>query len=332
MISRRQWLTRTLGAGASLTLAPRLLEALEAGLADGILPQGTLIERAIPSTGERIPVIGLGSSATFSSVARSEDQSALREVLKVMTDRGAKVFDTAPCFGASVEVAGEIAYELGITNKLFWATKVNVARGGSADPVAMKAQLDASFARYKQPKIDCIQVHNLGDIPTQLAALKELKKEGRVRYIGTTSTSDGQYGRLEEVMRNEPLDFIGVDYAADNRNVEEKILPLAIERKIGVLVYLPFGRTSLFQRVAGKDLPEWAKEFDANSWAQFFLKYVVSHPAVTAVTPATSKAVHMIDNIGGGIGKLPNDAMRKRMASFVDSLPPAPGRGGRGGE
>ena len=332
MISRRQWLGRTLGAGASLAFAPRLLEALEAGLADGILPQGTLIQRAIPSTGEKIPVIGLGSSATFSSVARSEDVSALRDVLKTMTDRGARVFDTAPSYGASEEVGGRIANELGITSKLFWATKVNAARGGQpADPAAVKAQLDQSFARYKQPKIDLIQVHNLADIPTQLNALKELKKEGKVRYIGTTSTSDGQYQRLAEVMRNEPLDFIGVDYAVDNRNAEETILPLALERKIGVLVYVPFGRTSLFRRAEGKEFPAWAKDFDANSWAQFFLKYVVSHPAVTAVTPATSKPVNMIDNIGGGIGRLPDEATRKRMAEFVDQLPPPPPRGGRGG-
>lgn len=332
MLSRRQWLGRTLGAGASLALAPQLLEALEAGLADGILPQGSLIERAIPSTGEKLPVIGLGSSATFSSVARSEDVSALRDVLKTMTDRGAKVFDTAPSYGASEEVAGRIVNELGIANKVFWATKVNAARGGQpADPAAVKAQLDASFARFKQPKIDLMQVHNLADMPTQLAAIKELKKEGKVRYIGTTSTSDNQYDALATIMRNEPLDFIGVDYAVDNRNVEEVILPLAIERKIGVLVYVPFGRTSLFRRAEGKELPAWASEFDAKSWAQFFLKYVVSHPAVTAVTPATSKPVNMIDNIGGGIGRLPNEAMRKRMAEFVDQLPPPPARGGRGG-
>src|SRR5690606_20595414 len=146
------------------------------------------------------------------------------------------------------------------------------------------------------------QVHNLADVPTQLGMLQEYKKEGRVRYIGVTSTSDGQYGRLAEVMRNEPIDFIGVEYAIDNRNLEEEILPLALERKIGVLVYVPFGRTSLFRRAAGVELPSWASEFDANSWAQFFLKYLVAHPAVTAVTPATSQAKNMIDNIGGGIG------------------------------
>jgi aryl-alcohol dehydrogenase-like predicted oxidoreductase len=213
---------------------------------------------------------------------------------------------------------------------MFWATKVNVAgrgSGGVADPAAARTQIEQSFARFKQPKIDLIQVHNLGDVKTQLGILRDLKKEGRVRYIGVTNTSDSQYGQLEEFMRNEPMDFIGIDYAADNRNVEERILPLAQERKIGVLVYAPFGRTSLFRRAAGKELPEWSKEFDASTWAQFFLKFILAHPAVTAITPATSQAKNMLDNIGGGTGRLPNEAMRKRIIEFVDQLPPAPPRG-----
>jgi aryl-alcohol dehydrogenase-like predicted oxidoreductase len=168
-------------------------------------------------------------------------------------------------------------------------------------------------------------------VPTQLGILKDLKKEGRIRYLGVTTTSNSQYGELEQVMRNEPLDFIGIDYAVDNRDVEPTILPLAIERKIGVLVYVPFGRTRLFQRVADRALPDWAAEFDATSWAQFFIKYVLAHPAVTAVTPATSNPEHMVDDIGGAIGRLPSEATRQRMAEFVDALPPAPPRRGPGG-
>jgi aryl-alcohol dehydrogenase-like predicted oxidoreductase len=337
MVNRREWFGLTLGAGAALTIDPRLLQALQ---------QGRLIQRAIPSSGERLPVVGLGSSATFSSVARSEDKTALKEVLKAMVDNGATVFDTAPSYGSSEEVAGDIAAELGIAHKVFWATKVNVAQGGPADPAGARAQIERSFTRFKLPQVkaatdvadpgrmDLIQVHNLGDVPTQLGILKELKQQGRVRYIGVTTTSDNAYDRLEEVMRNEPIDFIGVDYAVDNRGVEQTILPLAQERKIGVLVYVPFGRTRLFQRVGGADkpVPDWAKEFDANTWAQLFIKYVISHPAVTVVTPATSQAKHMLDNIAGGIGRLPNEAQRKRMVEFIDALPPAPGgRGGRGG-
>jgi aryl-alcohol dehydrogenase-like predicted oxidoreductase len=279
-------------------------------------------------------VIGLGSSATFSQVARSEDVTALREVLKTMVERGGRVFDTAPSYGSSEDVAARLANELGIQDKLFWATKLNVAgRGGaSADTSAARAQLDASFARIKKPKIDLIQVHNLADPTTQLPILHALKRQGRVRYVGITTTSDQQYPQLLEIMRNEPLDFVGIDYAVDNRGVEEAILPLAQERKIGVLAYAPFGRTSLFRRTSGTPLPDWAKEFDAATWAQFFLKFVVSHPAITAVTPATSQARNMIDNLGGGIGRLPNAATRQRMTALIDALPaPAP-RGGRPAE
>lgn len=314
MVTRREWLGITLGAAGALTLDARLLSALS---------QGQIITRAIPSTGERLPVIGLGSSATFSQVARSEDVSALKEVLARMVELGGMVFDTAPGYGASEEVAGRLADELGITDKIFWATKVNVARGGSADPAAARAQIETSFKRLHKPKIDLIQVHNLGDVATQLAILEELKQQGRVRYIGVTTTNESQYPQLQQIMRNEPIDFIGVDYAIDNREVETSVLPLAAERKIGVLVYAPFGRTRLWTRVAGRQVPEWASEFDANTWAQFFLKFVASNPAVTVVTPATSRARNMADNMGAAMGRLPNEAQRRRMIEVVNALPPA---------
>lgn len=315
MVSRRDFLATAAGVGATLSLTPRLLEALA---------QGQLIQRTIPATGEKIPAIGLGSSATFSAVARSEDVTALKAVFQAMVDRGARVFDTAPSYGASEEVASRIVNELGITDKLFWATKVNVAGrgGGAADPAAARAQIEQSFARYRQPKIDLVQVHNMGDPATQLAVAHEFKKAGRVRYVGITTTSDSQYGLLAEVMRNEPLDFIGIDYAADNRGVEEVILPLAIERRIAVLAYAPFGRTSLFRRAGSTPLPEFAKEFDATTYAQFFLKFILAHPAITAVTPATSHAKNMLDNIAGGIGRLPTPAQREQIVKFVDALPP----------
>jgi aryl-alcohol dehydrogenase-like predicted oxidoreductase len=301
-------------AGAALGIGPRI------AFAESRAP---LLTRPIPSSGERIPVVGLGSSATFRSVAESEDVAGLRDVLAAMAEGGATVFDTAPSYGASEEVAGRLARELGITNKLFWATKVNVAPrgGGAADPAAARAQIEASFRRFGVETMDLIQVHNLGDIPVQLGILKELKAARRVRYLGVTSTSKGQYQELARVMRTEPLDFIGVDYAVDNRSVEGEILPLAAERRIAVMVYVPFGRTRLFERVGDRPLPDWAAEFDARSWAQFFIKYVLGHPAVTVVTPATSKPRHMIDNLGGGTGRLPDAAMRRRMAEFVEALP-----------
>jgi aryl-alcohol dehydrogenase-like predicted oxidoreductase len=316
MITRRDWLRLTATAGAALSLNPRMLEALQTQ---------EMITRAIPSSGERIPVVGLGSSATFASVARSEDVSALREVLRALVDNGGSVFDTAPSYGASEEVAGGIVNDVGIKDRVFWATKVNVVGrgGGSADPAAARAQIEQSFARVQKNPIDLIQVHNLGDPPTQIGILREMKEAGRVKYIGMTSTSQERYPDLAAVMRNEPIDFIGVDYAVDNREAAEMILPLAQDRGIGVLIYAPFGRTRLWNRVAGREVPMWAHEFDAHTWAQFFLKFVVAHPAVTAATPATSRPANMIDNLGGGRGRLPDAAALRRMAEYVDALPQA---------
>ncbi len=318
MLSRREWLQLSLGSGAALALDPRLLRALQ--------PQ-QIITRAIPSTGERIPIVGLGSSATFSQVARSEDVSALKAVIRTLVEQGGAVFDTAPSYGASEQVAGRVARELGLTDRIFWATKVNVARGGgAADPAAARAQIETSVRRIGKRPLDLIQVHSLGDVPTQLGILKEMKREGRIRYVGVTSTDERQYPELAAVMRNEPLDFIGIDYAIDNREVEATLLPLARERKIGVLVYAPFGRRRLWARAAGREVPAWAAEFDARTWAQFFLKFVASHPAVTAITPATSRASNMADNLGGAMGRLPNIEQRRRMIALVDALPPAPGQ------
>lgn len=316
MLTRRDWLTLTAGAGAALTMNPKTLFALQ------VQP---VIRRAIPSSGEEIPIIGLGSSATFSQIARDEDLTAVRGVLDTLVKEGGTVFDTAPGYGASEEVAGRIAAELGHTNAIFWATKVNVAGrgGGNADPAEARAQIDRSFARLQKTPLDLIQVHNLGDVPTQLGILKEIKAAGRIKYIGVTSTSEQQYSRLAEIMRNEPLDFIGVDYAIDGREVESTILPLAQERNIGVLVYLPFGRNRLWARVKGQQVPEWASEFGATTWAQFFLKFLAAHPAVTCITPSTSDPEHMTDNLGGGRGQLPDEATRERMIAAVDALPEA---------
>ncbi|MCR6662034.1 MAG: aldo/keto reductase [Luteimonas sp.] len=303
--------------------------ALAAALPHGRLfaegAAGPLLTRAIPSSGERIPLVGLGSSATFSQVARSEDVSALREVLQALVDGGGTVFDTAPGYGASEEVAGSIARELGITDKVFWATKVNVVPRGEdkADPAKAREQIENSFKLIGKDKLDLVQVHNLADIPTQLAILNEYKAEGRIRYVGVTSTSKPAYPKLIEAMQENALDFIGVDYAVDNRDVEETILPLALERKIGVLVYVPFGRTRLWNRIGDRPLPEWAAEFDAHSWGQFMIKFVAAHPAVTCVTPATSRARNMADNLGAGRGRLPDEAQRQRMIEFIESLPAA---------
>ena len=315
MINRREFLGLTVGAGATLALTPQLLRALQRS-------GGKLIQRAIPSSGEMLPVIGLGRGND------TVDPAAFKEVLKTFVDNGGRVLDTVhDTVGIGEQVAATTANELGVQNKIFWSLRGTVP----GDAGVLKTRIEASFTRLKVPRIDLVQVHVSAD-PTHIALLKELKKEGRVRYIGVQAGFDQQLAQLESMMRNEPIDFVGVRYTIDSRKVEDTILPLAQERKIGVLAYFPFGgnigpggvvSSSVFRRVGTTPLPEWAAEFDAKSWAQFFLKYVLSHPAVTAVRAGTTKATHMMDNIGGGIGRLPNEATRKRMAQYVDALPPS---------
>ena len=325
MINRREFLGITAGAGAALALTPQLLRALEQ-------QGGTLIQRAIPSSGEMLPVIGLGRGND------APDHAALKEVLKTLVDNGGRVLDTTHGGAAAEELTGTIANELGIQDRIFWSTKVTTpprppSPPGTAapkvDPTAARAHIETTFARFKVPRIDLLLVRPFDDVPTYLAVLREMKKAGRVRYIGVTAAFDNQYAQLEAIMRDEPIDFIGVDFAIDNRNVEQTILPLAQERKIGVMANFPFGgnfgpagqvMSYLFARVGNAPLPEWAADFDARTWGQFFLKYVVSHPAVTAVRVGTSQSKHMLDNLAGGTGRLPNEATRKRMAELVDSL------------
>ena len=320
MINRRDFLGITVGAGATMALTPQLLRALQQG--------GKLIQRAIPSSGEMIPALGL----SFSNHPGCADHAALKEVLKAFADGGGRVYDTLHVNPTNEQFHIAVANELGIQNKLFWSTRANPANAApKADLV--KPHIDSLLATMKRPKIDLAMVPVASD-PATIAALKEEKKAGRVRYIGVQTISvSNQAAPLEAIMRNEPIDFIGVDYDVSNRFVEDKILPLAQERKIGVMVFFPFnnasglsctGGTSLFTRVGTRPVPEWAAEFDAKSWSQFFTKYVLSHPAVTVVRTGTTKPSHMLDNLGGGIGRLPNEATRKRMAEFIDALPPAP--------
>ena len=320
MISRREWLGMCLGAGATLALTPELLRARQPS-------GGKLIQRAIPSSGEMLPVIGLSRGND------PVDPAAFKEVLKTLLDNGGRVLDIQHGGVPAEQITSTIANELGIQDKIFWSLR-GTPPGPPQPAVASKAYIETLFARFKVPKIDLLLVPALAE-PTHLTVLKELKKEGRVRYIGVQAISDHQYARLESIMRNEPIDFVGIDYAVDNRGVEETILPLAQERKIGVLAYFPLGgnigpdgivTSGLLRRAGSTPLPEWAADFDARTWAQFFLKYVVSHPAVTVVRAGTSQAKHMLDNIGAGIGRLPNQATRKRMAELVDSWPKAAGR------
>jgi aryl-alcohol dehydrogenase-like predicted oxidoreductase len=321
MLSRRDWLRITAGAGATLALDADLLKAVQTQ---------EMVTKAIPSTGERIPVIGLGGrwiSANASAEELAGHRAVLRELAKNAGPSG-RLFDTAAGYGGggSEEYAGQWAAEDGITDGIFWATKVNVASGrggGAADPAAVRAQIERSFQRLRVPVIDLDQVHNMGDPPTQLGILREYKEAGRIRYIGITTTSENEYDDLARVMREYPIDFIGIDYAIDSRAAEQTIFPLALERKIGVLVYLPFGRTRMWNRIGTRPLPEWAAEFDARTWAQLMLKFAVAHPAVTVVCPGTGDAAHMIENLGGGVGRLPTQEHVQRMIELERSLPAA---------
>jgi aryl-alcohol dehydrogenase-like predicted oxidoreductase len=324
MINRRQFFGITLGAGATLALTPELLRALQQS-------GGKLIQRAIPSTGEMLPVVGL----SFSNHPGCADHAALKEVLKSFVDSGGRVFDAMHVSPDSEQFHAKVANELGIQNKLFWSTRgspPNVAPQPGA--AFVNGHIDTLLAMLKVPRIDLVMLPAAAD-PTNLAALKAEKMAGRVRYIGVQTISvNFQSAQVEAIMRNEPIDFIGVDYDVSNRKVEDTILPLARERKIGVMAFFPLGNNSglscggtgrnLFARVGTTALPEWAAEFDAKSWAQFFIKYVASHPAVTVVRVGTTKATHMLDDIGGGIGRLPDEATRKRMAAFIDALPALP--------
>jgi aryl-alcohol dehydrogenase-like predicted oxidoreductase len=330
MINRREFLGIAAGAGATLALPPGLLRALQR-------PDGRLIQRAIPSSGEMLPVIGL----SFSNHALCADPAALKEVLRTFADNGGRVFDAQHGNAVAEQFHTTVANELGIQDRLFWSTRGTPpgGPGGPAQPgqEAVQAHVATLAGRLRAPRLDLVMLPPQGD-PRHLAALKEEKKAGRVRYIGVQVIADPVYPQLEAVMRNEPIDFIGVDYDIANRaRVEDTILPLAQERKIGVMAFFPFGNNggvscgsgaNLFGRVGNRPLPEWAAEFDATTWAHFFLKYVISHPAVTVARVGTTKAHHMLDNMGGGIGRLPDAATRSRMAALIDALPPVTIGGG----
>ena len=329
MINRREFLGITAGAGATLTLTPQLLRALQQ-------QGGKLMQRAIPSTGEMLPVISFAPRSVGGAAMSSQpvDVAAIKGVLKTFLDNGGKVVDVLHGGVATEQSARTAADELGIQDRFFWTTTVNVAPAGRGAPppdaAAVRAAMDEKFAKFKVNKFDLVMVMAGGNVTTVLSVLREMKKDGRVRYIGVhhlalpAGAPQPPFGPLESIMRNEQVDIVATDYSVADRRVEETILPLALERKIGFMAYFPFDRGRIFNRIGTAPLPAWAAEFDAKTWAQFCIKYVLSHPAVVVAREGTTNPAHMVDNIGGGIGRLPNEAMRKRMAELVDSLPPTP--------
>ncbi len=279
---------------------------------------GPTIRRAIPSTGAMIPIIGIGTARRYDVGSSAEARAPLREVLEQLPKLGGSVIDTAPTYGSAEEVAGDLVRAIGNRDLLFIADKISLygARGRDAGI----AQMEQSMRRFGTDHIELMQVHNLADWETQLPLIREWKAAGKLGNIGITTSFDRQYPEFEQVMRKEDMDCIQVDYAINNRGAEERILPLAADRGFGVLINLPFGRSSTFDKVGSRPLPEWAAEFDATTWAQYFLKWVVSHPAVTAAIPGTAKVAYLVDNLGAARGRLPDAATRKRMVEHFESL------------
>jgi aryl-alcohol dehydrogenase-like predicted oxidoreductase len=306
-MNRREFIKTGIAAGAVLALPDFDLFAQEA----------PLIQKKIPSSGEMIPVIGLGTARRYEEVTSDAEKVPLRETILKFKDVGLKVIDSSPSYGTAEAVVGEIVAGLKIRSSLFLATKVSLRRGGKEEGIK---QIDQSFKRLRTDKIDLIAVHNLLDIDIQLKTLREMKQAGRIRYVGVTTSFDKQYGEFEQMMKKETLDFIQVDYALDNRNAGERIIPLAGDRGMAVMTNLPFGRGRLFKAVQGKKLPDWASEFDCKSWPQFFLKYIVSHPSVTCAIPGMAKPEYVVDNVGAARGRLPDAAIRKRMEQFIDGV------------
>ena len=284
-----------------------------------------MLTRIIPSSGDKLPVIGLGTWRAFDVDLSADIRRQLEDVLSMFVKLGGRVIDSSPMYGRAEEVIGQLTSALGIRDKLataspsggglFLATKV-WTEGKQSGIQSM----ERSMSLLRTPRIDLMQVHNLVDINTQLATLQEWKEQGRIRYTGITHYESGALSEIEKLMRNKKFDFLQINYSLMEPEAEERVLPLAQERGVAVIANRPFGSGDLFGKVRSKPLPNWAAEFDCRSWAQFFLKWIIANPAITCAIPATDKPRHLEDNMQGGIGRLPDAKLRRRMAELVSSF------------
>jgi aryl-alcohol dehydrogenase-like predicted oxidoreductase len=296
--------------------------AIQLGLAFtacGASAASPLLHKAIPKSGERLPVLGLGTNNY--SPKTPEERAARREVIAGLTAGGASVIDTAPSYRESEQTLGELIGEIGNRRQIFLATKVTARGGTREEGIAM---LDNSFRMLRTETLDLVQVHNLVGTAVLLPLLREQIAAKKIRYVGITTSQDAQYAEMTSIMKNEALDFIQIDYSLGNRGASDELLPLAADRGMAVLINLPFGGRrdgNLFSRVRGQELPGWANEIGAKSWGQLFLKYVISHPAVTCAIPGMTRLANLEDNLAAAQGTLPDAAMRRRMESWWDSLP-----------
>jgi aryl-alcohol dehydrogenase-like predicted oxidoreductase len=306
MPSRRRLLALAAGLGAAAWL-PALGEEKTGASA--------MITRPIPKTGERLPVIGLGTYEVFNVDDHPAGRKACAEVLKTLVAGGGRVVDTAPSYATAERVVGDLLALTGLQNRVFLATKLEDYNRDSAD-----AELQLSLRRLRSRRVDLMQLHNLADPQQNLAILREWKARGFCRYIGITTSYTPDFAAVEAVVRRQKPDFLQVNYSLMDRTAEERVIPAAAEVGAAVLVDLPFTRYELFRKVKGRQLPEWAGDFGATSWAQFFLKYLLANEAVTAVIPGTRNPEHMADNLAAGRGRLPDAAQRRKMVAFAETL------------
>ncbi|HTE30130.1 MAG TPA: aldo/keto reductase [Chryseolinea sp.] len=290
---------------AALSLMPLTLTSM--GSAE------PLIKRIIPASGEKITPVGVGTWQTFDAGSSEQESEPLRGVLKALIEKSGTVIDSSPMYGRSQQVAGTLSTEMDLNSKLFIATKVWTT--GQQEGIE---QMNRSMASLKRTKIDLMQVHNLVDWQSHLKTLKDWKDQGKIRYIGITHYLESAYDEVERIMKGETIDFLQINYSLASRTAAERLFPLAQERRMGVIINQPFEEGGLFRSVKGKALPEWASEFDCNSWAQFFLKFIIAEPAVTCVVPGTSKPQHMLDNMGAAFGKLPTEKQRSEMIKLIN--------------
>ncbi|MGH8496215.1 MAG: aldo/keto reductase [Gammaproteobacteria bacterium] len=305
-VSRRDILKLSAATGVA-GLFPRWAIAMEGSK--------TMLKRRIPSSGEELPAIGLGTSQVFDVGTSAGERAPLREVLRILVDSGASVVDSSPMYGRSEGVVGDLTADLDLQEKIFYATKV-WTRGKEAGI----RQMEQSMDRFKLDRIDLMQVHNLLDTQTHLATLREWRDAGRIRYLGVTHYEKGAYDDLMRVIRKEKLDFVQFNYSPLEAESEDELLPLAADRGVAVIVNEPFDSGRAFSLTRGKELPPWAAEFDCESWAQFFLKYILGHPAVTCAIPGTSDPEHARDNLQAGVGRLPDEKTRQRMREYLRDL------------
>ena len=296
-------------AAAVLTLAPHLAAAH-----DGAKQRPELIRKKIPSSGETIPAIGIGTNR-YGVGDDAEKLAPLKATLAKFAEYADGMIDTAPMYRSSESVLGNLIQQLDLSDRFFIASKCDVSGGDKT-----REQLVSSAAKLKSGKLDLVAVHNLTNWQQQLPVLQEAKAAGEIRYVGITTSRNHQFEQFAEVMRSEKLDFVQLNYSLADREAERNLLQIAEDKGIAMVVNLPYARGRLFQKVKGVELPGWASEFDANSWGQFFLKFVISHPAVTAAIPGTTKVHHLEDNMGAALGRLPSSDHRLAMQRFFDEL------------